>query len=338
MRIVCAIAVALLSAGRRRRRPTRRRRSRAGRLRLGRRSAGRGHQGAHDRAREHRLRPAHRLAPGAEHERPRDGLRRGHGLSRHPVPEPAELHRAHLRAGAARDRRRRREGGRLPAAPDLPEHRPEHLHPDRHGGGAATDPAAAPTWRTYAESMPANCGLANVGDYAARHNPAVYYPNDAAACAVGRCAVRHAGRGRASRPTWPRARCRATASSSPTSATTATTRAAASAASPKRTPPSPRGCPRSWPRPTTRAATCWSWSPPTRAPSAANGNLLATVLVNPDVAAGTQVATRFDALLAAAPRRAAARPAAARKRRRRRRHGAGVQPAAAGSAGAAAAV
>ena len=52
------------------------------------------------------------------------------------------------------------------------------------GAGAAADPATAPTWRTYAESMPANCGLANSGDYAARHNPAVYYPNDAGACAV----------------------------------------------------------------------------------------------------------------------------------------------------------
>ncbi len=49
---------------------------------------------------------------------------------------------------------------------------------------AAPDPATAPTWRTYAESMPANCGLVNSGNYAARHNPAVYYPNDAAACAV----------------------------------------------------------------------------------------------------------------------------------------------------------
>ena len=26
------------------------------------------------------------------------------------------------------------KGRRLPAQPDLPEHRPEHLHPDRHGG------------------------------------------------------------------------------------------------------------------------------------------------------------------------------------------------------------
>jgi hypothetical protein len=32
--------------------------------------------------------------------------------------------------------------------------------------------------------MPTNCGLRNTGIYAPRHNPAVYYPNDAAACAV----------------------------------------------------------------------------------------------------------------------------------------------------------
>lgn len=33
----------------------------------------------------------------------------------------------------------------------------------------------APSWKSYAESMPANCGRTNVGTYAPRHNPAVYY-------------------------------------------------------------------------------------------------------------------------------------------------------------------
>ena len=32
--------------------------------------------------------------------------------------------------------------------------------------------------------MPTNCALSNSGNYAARHNPAVYYPNDAPACAL----------------------------------------------------------------------------------------------------------------------------------------------------------
>jgi phosphatidylinositol-3-phosphatase len=49
----------------------------------------------------------------------------------------------------------------------------------------ATSAATTPvTWRTYAESMPANCALQNAGEYAARHNPPVYYPNDASACAA----------------------------------------------------------------------------------------------------------------------------------------------------------
>ncbi len=65
--------------------------------------------------------------------------------------------------------------------------------------------------------------------------------------------------------------------------------------------------------------------------SAANGNTLATVLVNPDVVAGTQDATLYDALLAAAPGRGAARTAAARKRGDGNRHGGGLQPAAAGA-------
>jgi phosphatidylinositol-3-phosphatase len=49
----------------------------------------------------------------------------------------------------------------------------------------ATSAATTPvTWRTYAESMPANCALQNAGEYAARHNPPVYYPSDASACAA----------------------------------------------------------------------------------------------------------------------------------------------------------
>jgi phosphatidylinositol-3-phosphatase len=49
---------------------------------------------------------------------------------------------------------------------------------------AAAVPPVPLTWRTYAESMPANCGMTNAGEYAVRHNPAAYYPNDAASCAI----------------------------------------------------------------------------------------------------------------------------------------------------------
>ncbi len=35
--------------------------------------------------------------------------------------------------------------------------------------------AAKKQWRSYVESMSNNCGLASYGEYAAKHNPAVYY-------------------------------------------------------------------------------------------------------------------------------------------------------------------
>ncbi|HET9078312.1 MAG TPA: alkaline phosphatase family protein [Acidimicrobiales bacterium] len=41
-----------------------------------------------------------------------------------------------------------------------------------------------PGWRALAESMPTNCDRTTGGRYAARHNPAVYYTNIAAACAA----------------------------------------------------------------------------------------------------------------------------------------------------------
>jgi hypothetical protein len=37
-------------------------------------------------------------------------------------------------------------------------------------------------WRSYAESMPSNCSLVTAGDYAARHNPAVYYTSVRSKC------------------------------------------------------------------------------------------------------------------------------------------------------------
>jgi len=42
--------------------------------------------------------------------------------------------------------------------------------------------AAGKQWRGYAESMPTACDLASGGRYAARHNPAVYYPHIRSRC------------------------------------------------------------------------------------------------------------------------------------------------------------
>ena len=42
--------------------------------------------------------------------------------------------------------------------------------------------AAGRPWAGYAESMPANCELASSGEYAARHNPAVYFSGIRRSC------------------------------------------------------------------------------------------------------------------------------------------------------------
>lgn len=41
----------------------------------------------------------------------------------------------------------------------------------------------APSWKAYEESMPRPCDRVSAGQYAARHNPAVYYPLLGAGCA-----------------------------------------------------------------------------------------------------------------------------------------------------------
>jgi phosphatidylinositol-3-phosphatase len=41
------------------------------------------------------------------------------------------------------------------------------------------------SWRAYAESMSGPCALTNSGDYAPRHNPAVYYTRVKGECATG---------------------------------------------------------------------------------------------------------------------------------------------------------
>lgn len=43
--------------------------------------------------------------------------------------------------------------------------------------------AARKSWRSYEESMPANCELSNAGEYAVKHNPAAYYTGIASQCA-----------------------------------------------------------------------------------------------------------------------------------------------------------
>jgi phospholipase C len=44
--------------------------------------------------------------------------------------------------------------------------------------------SAGKTWRAYDESMPSNCDKSNSGEYAPKHNPAVYYTPIASACAT----------------------------------------------------------------------------------------------------------------------------------------------------------
>ncbi len=157
---------------------------------------------------------------------------------------------------------------------------------------AATDPATAPTWRTYAESMPANCGLANSGNYAARHNPAVYYPNDAAACAENDVP-----------------------SGTPAAGALATDLAAGTLPSygllvPNLCNDGHNSC-NGVGRVAEEDATIATWMPSILASpdyqsghllvvitadsssTASNGNTLATVLINPDVVAGTQDATLY---------------------------------------------
>jgi phosphatidylinositol-3-phosphatase len=60
-----------------------------------------------------------------------------------------------------------------------PSRFPEHT-PDVYG----TAITAGRTARVYAESMPANCDKTSSGSYAARHNPWVYFPAEAARCAA----------------------------------------------------------------------------------------------------------------------------------------------------------
>ena len=56
--------------------------------------------------------------------------------------------------------------------------------PSSHPLAAASIFSQAGTgWRSLEESMPSNCDLTNSGEYAARHNPAVYYTGIRTACA-----------------------------------------------------------------------------------------------------------------------------------------------------------
>jgi hypothetical protein len=161
------------------------------------------------------------------------------------------------------------------------------------GQQAAAVPAAPLSWRTYAESMPANCAPANDGEYAPRHNPAVYYPGDATACALDDVPA-----------------------GTPTAGALATDLAAGSLPSyglfiPNLCNDGHDSC-NGVPRVAEEDATIAAWMPAILASpdylsghllvvvtadtsqSPANGNLLATILVNPDIASGTQAASRFD--------------------------------------------
>jgi hypothetical protein len=155
------------------------------------------------------------------------------------------------------------------------------------------DGAAPLSWRTYAEDMPENCTRVNVGEYVARHNPAVYYPGDAAACA---------------RFDVP--------SGSPASGALASDLAGGALPSyslfiPNLCNDGHDSC-NGVPRVVEQDATIGAWMPSILSSpdyrsghllvvitadtsrSAANGNLLATILVNPDIPAGTTATARFD--------------------------------------------
>ena len=125
--------------------------------------------------------------------------------------------------------------------------------------------AAGKSWTAYQESMPAPCSLSSEsgtnppGNYAPKHNPAVYYLplRPAAAGASCRWARRRPAHSRA--PSGP-AHSRASASSLRTSATTRTT-----APCPREMPGSHAGCARSSRAPPIAASGPSSSSPGTRA-------------------------------------------------------------------------
>jgi phosphatidylinositol-3-phosphatase len=161
------------------------------------------------------------------------------------------------------------------------------------GRQAAADPQAPLTWRTYAESMPGNCAPANDGPYAPRHNPAVYYPGDAAACALDDVPA-----------------------GTPTDGALAADLAAGSLPNyglfiPNLCNDGHDSC-NGVARVAEEDATVAAWMPAIldspdyqsghllvvitadTSQSPANGNLLATIVVSPDVMPGTQDATRYD--------------------------------------------
>jgi phosphatidylinositol-3-phosphatase len=161
------------------------------------------------------------------------------------------------------------------------------------GQQAAANPQAPLTWRTYAESMPANCAVTNDGVYAPRHNPAVYYPGDAPACALDDVPAGTPGDG-----------------------ALAADLAAGSLPNyglfiPNLCNDGHDSC-HGVPRVAEEDATIAAWMPAIldspdyqsghllvvitadTSQSPANGNLLATILVSPDVAPGTQDATALN--------------------------------------------
>jgi Phosphoesterase family len=158
----------------------------------------------------------------------------------------------------------------------------------------ATAGGAKPlSWRTYAESMPESCTRTNVGEYVARHNPAVYYPGDAPACALFDL------------PSG------SPASGALASALTAGTLPSYSLLIPNLCNDGHNSC-TGVPRVVEQDIMIGAWMPAILASpdyqsghllvvitadtsqSAANGNLLATILVSPDVPAGTTATARFD--------------------------------------------
>ena len=295
------------------------------------RAARRGHEGAHDRRREHRPRLDRRLAPGAEHERPRSacGLATDyHGIQFPSLPNYIALTSGQVPPAIAGDgvkgRRlpARRRPARAPTRASSPRSAPRPPT-DRHGAHLAH------IRREHAREL----RPANVGEYAPGTTPpsTTRTTRPPATRSTCRPARRPPGR---SHPTWGRGRSRATAlHPQPLQRRPRLV---------QRRPPRRRGGrhDRAW-MPAILASPDYHSGhllvviTADTSQSAANGNLLATILVNPDIPAGTRRPRGSTTTRCCGSTRSCSACRCSRTPRRRR-HGGRVQPAAAGSASAAA--
>lgn len=173
----------------------------------------------------------------------------------------------------------------------MPEHRSEHL--TQIGAQATANPAAPLSWRTYAEGMPANCARAELRDVRGAAQPGRVLPRGRSRLRARRRAGGQSGRQRVrTRPgrgdaaeLWPphpnlcndgHDSCGGISRVAEDDATLAAWMSSILAL------------------PDYRSGHLLVVITADTSHSPANGNLLATVLVNPDIGAGAQAAGRFD--------------------------------------------